>query len=142
MHTGIFAGYLGRDAETKFMPSGDPVANFSIGVSTGTKDQQKTLWVDCALFGKRAEALGQYLVKGTPVTVCGDVDIRTYTKTDGTSGAALTCRVDKLTFGGKSGDSGGYREPSQSAAPSAPPRPRPQPAPQPAAAGFDDDVPF
>jgi single-strand DNA-binding protein len=142
MHVGHFAGYLGRDAETRFLPSGDPVANFSIGVNTGAKDQPKTLWVDCALWGKRAEALAQYLVKGTPVTVCGDVDIRTYTKTDGTSGAALTCRVDKLTFGGKSGDSGGYREPSQSAAPAAPPRPRPQPAPQPAAAGFDDDVPF
>jgi single-strand DNA-binding protein len=141
MHVGHFAGYLGRDAETKFMPSGDPVANFSIGVNSGTKDQPKTLWVDCALWGKRAEALGQYLVKGTPVTVCGDVDIRTYTKTDGTSGAALTCRVDKLTFGGKS-EGGGYREPAQAAAPSAPPRPRPQPAPQAVAETFDDDIPF
>jgi single-strand DNA-binding protein len=138
MHVGHFAGYLGRDAETKFLPSGDPVANFSIGVNSGTKDQPKTLWIDCALWGKRAEALAQYLVKGTPVTVCGDVDIRTYTKTDGTSGASLTCRVDKLTFGGKS-EGGGYREPAQAAAPQ---RPRPAPAPQAAAAGFDDDIPF
>jgi single-stranded DNA-binding protein len=109
------------------------------------------LWIDCALWGKRAEALAQYLVKGTPVTVCGDVDIRTYTKTDGTAGAALTCRVDKLTFGGKS-EGGGYREPSQAAAPAAPESAakqrfreslRTQPSPQ-AAAGFDDelDIPF
>jgi hypothetical protein len=71
------------------------------------------------------------------------VDIRTYTKTDGTSGAAMTCRVDKLTFGGKS-EGGVYREPAPAVAP---PRPRPQPAPAPqaaAAAGFDDDldIPF
>jgi len=132
MHTGIFAGYLGKSAELKAMPSGDSVANFSIGVNTGTKDKPSTLWVDCALWGKRAEALCSYLTKGSAVTVCGDVDIRTYTKTDGTSGASMVCRVDKLTFGGKSGD-GGYQAPTGNNEPR---------SPRPAAAKYDMDDPL
>jgi single-strand DNA-binding protein len=139
MHYGHFTGYLGKDAETRFMPSGDAVANFSLGVSAGTKDQPKTIWVDCSLFGNRAEALSGYLAKGTPVSVCGDVDIRLYAKNDGTGGGSLTCRVDKLTFAGKASDRTGQSEPAA---------PRQQPAPQRQAAGppaddFDDDsIPF
>jgi single-strand DNA-binding protein len=135
MHAGIFTGYIGRDAELKFLSSGDPVASFSLAVSVGTKDSKETLWVDCSVWGKRAETLHQYLVRGTPVSVLGDINIRTYTKTDGTFVAVQTCRVDKLTFGGKS-------PASENTAPvSRPPAPASRQA-APAPVNFDEDVPF
>ena len=124
MRNATFAGYIGRDAELRFMPSGDAVAGFSLAVSTGTKDNQDTLWVYCSLWGKRAESLAPYLLKGTPVTVCGDVGLEQYTTKSGQAGAKLTCRVDKLTFGGKSSGGNGSETPraTQSAAPPAPDR--------------------
>ncbi len=139
MRIATFAGFIGRDAELRFIPSGDAVAGFSLAVSTGTKDNPDTLWVDCSLWGKRAESLAPYLLKCTPVTVCGDVGLEQYTTKSGQAGAKTTCRVDKLTFGGKAGGGNGDYSPP-AAAPR--PAPRPAPAPAPAGGGFDDDIPF
>ena len=149
MHTAVFAGYIGRDSEIKSTSSGDSVASFSLGVSTGTRDQPKTLWVDCSLWGKRAEALAPHLRKGTAVTVSGDVDCRAFTsKKTGEVAAVITCRVDKLTFGSKAEqrEAPAAFTPQQNAyqaAKEGAPRPAaPAPAPAPAAAGFDDEIPF
>lgn len=151
MRNATFAGFLGRDAELRYIPSGDAVAGFSLAISKGTKDKPATLWVDCTLWGKRAEGLSPYLLKGTPVTVCGDVDIEQYTTKAGDAGAKMTCRVDKLTFGGNAGGGNGETiAPAQPAArPSAPAAParsayteaknRGSGEPAPA---FDDDIPF
>lgn len=140
MRTAIFAGFIGRDAELRSVSSGDSVAGFSLAVSTGTKDKPATLWVDCSLWGKRADGLAPYLLKGTPVTVCGDVDLSQYTTNAGQPGAKITCRVDKLTFGGKANGGNGDSQPA------ATPRPAPRPAPAPAnaAVGYeiDDGIPF
>ena len=136
MRTAVFAGRLGKDAELKFLPSGDAVANFSLAVSTGTKEKPDTLWVDCALFGNRAESLSPYLLKGTAITVAGDVGIRTGINRDGEAGGTITCRVDKLTFGSKA--EGSAPAPRQQA-PHAPGR---QPA-MPTQQGIDEeDIPF
>ena len=149
MHTAVFAGYIGRDAELKSTSSGDSVASFSLGVSIGTRDAPKTLWVDCSLWGKRADALSSYLRKGTSVTVSGDVDCRAFTsKKTGEVAAVIICRVDKLTFGSKAEqrEAPAAFAPQQNAyqaAKEGAPRPAaPAPAPAPAAAGFDDDIPF
>lgn len=146
MRNATFAGFLGRDAELRYIPSGDAVAGFSLAVSKGTKDNPATLWVDCTLWGKRAEGLSPYLLKGTSVTVCGDVDIEQYTTKTGVAGAKMICRVDKLTFGGKAGGSADPAPAAPAPAPAARPAARPVPAParqqQESAAGFDDDIPF
>jgi single stranded DNA-binding protein len=102
MNLGIFSGYLGRDAEIKPGPSGDNVANFSVACNTGTKEKPSTLWVDCALWGKRADSLAQYLLKGTAITVSGKVNCRHWIGKDGQAASAITCRIEDLTFGGKS----------------------------------------
>lgn len=123
MNLGTFAGYLGRNAEVKPGPSGDNVANFSLAVSTGTKEKPSTLWVDCALWGKRADSLAQYLTKGTAVTVAGDVNCRCWIGKDGQAGCSITCRVDKLTFGGKSNGNGNSQDAGHPAAEEARPAP-------------------
>lgn len=69
-------GRLGRDAELREMPNGDPVLNFSLAVNTGTRDQPGTMWFDCALFGKRGQALHQFLTKGKAVGITGKLSTK------------------------------------------------------------------
>lgn len=68
-----FVGNLGRDAESRQTQNGTTVLKFSIGCSErykkGDEWVDKTEWVNCTLFGRRAEALAAYLVKGTKVLV-------------------------------------------------------------------------
>lgn len=98
MNIGIFGGRLGRDAEMHRMPSnGDPVLNFSVAVDVGTRDHPKTLWVECALFGKRAEAIQRYLVKGVKVTVSGRVSLEQFTSTkDGQTKTSMKLSVNEI----------------------------------------------
>ncbi len=72
----IFVGRLGKDAELRHMPNGDPVLSFSVGANESWKNakgekQERCEWVNCSLFGKRADALAKYLEKGTRVLVEG-----------------------------------------------------------------------
>lgn len=94
------AGQLGKDAEVRFLPNGDPVANFSIADSQG-KDKD-TIWWNCQLFGKRAESLAQYLVKGQAVTITGSVSQRKYTDKNGQERISTDVRVNDVALqGGK-----------------------------------------
>lgn len=125
------AGPLGRDAEIRYLPNGDPVASFSVADSQG-KDKP-TIWWRASLFGKRAESLAPYLTKGQHVTVSGTVTEREYTDKDGNKRQAQEIRVNDVAL------QGGKRE---GAAPA--PAQRQAPA-KPAPSGFDDmdsDVPF
>jgi single-strand DNA-binding protein len=94
-------GRIGRDAEVRQTNSGTSVANFPVAVDVGYGDNKATLWLDCSMFGKRAEGgLVQYLVKGAQVMVEGDINLRQYTKGDGTGGAAVTLNIQDLKLVG------------------------------------------
>lgn len=76
-------GNLGQDAELKFIPSGDPVLNFSVADTLNRKNKQtgeweevSTTWWRVALWGKQAETLAAHLTKGARVVVTGDVHSR------------------------------------------------------------------
>lgn len=141
MNLGIFGGRLGKDAElNKLQGSGDSVCNFSIAVDVGTRTNPKTMWIECALFGKRGEALHQYLIKGTKVTVTGRISLDEYTsRTDGTKRTAMRLTLSEIDLHGS-----GKAEAGDRPAPSSERRERP------AAAGpartpdddMDDDIPF
>jgi len=109
MNNITIAGQLGRDAEVRYLPNGDPVANFSVADSQG-KDKP-TIWWNCQLFGKRAESLSQYLVKGQSVAVSGNVTQRTYTDKQGIEKISTEIRVSDLAL------QGGKREESSQPAP-------------------------
>lgn len=98
MNSITLAGGLGRDAELKYLSSGDPICNFSIADSQG-KDKS-TIWWNCTLFGKRAEALSQYLTKGQHVTVIGHVQEREYTDKNGNQRKAMDVRVNDIILQG------------------------------------------
>ena len=87
-------GNLGRDPELKEVGQSQ-VANFSIGARTG---QDETTWIDCAVWGKRADVVMRFLKKGSQVTVAGQGKVRTYQKKDGTEGQSLELNVSDFTL--------------------------------------------
>jgi single-strand DNA-binding protein len=132
MNSITIAGQLGKDAEVRFLPNGDAVAGFSVADSQG-KDKD-TIWWSCQLFGKRAESLSQYLLKGQAVTVSGTVSPRKYTDQDGKERTSMDVRVNDVAL------QGGKREAAPQTAPA---RQEPRKAAQ-TTTDFDDDssIPF
>lgn len=133
---------IGRDAEVKFTPGGDAVAGLALAFDYGKKENGKkpTQWVNGALWGKRAEALAPYLLKGQQVVVTlDDVHIRSWDK-DGKQGFALEGRVIDIEFAG----SPPAAQQDQAARTPPPPRRTEQPAvaAQEFVDDFLDDLPF
>lgn len=136
---------LGRDAELRYLNDGTPVAGLSLAYNYGKPDQsgnRPTTWIDASLFGKQAESLAPYLLKGSvhEFTLEG-LHIQTFDKRDGGQGTKIAARVLSVELGPK----------QQGAAPAPAPRapapaPRaPAPAPRQSGTGFDDmddDIPF
>jgi single-strand DNA-binding protein len=129
---------LGRDAEVRYTPGGDAVCNLSLAVNYGQKDQggnRPKQWIDATLWGKRAEALAQFLVKGSVhCFTLEDIHIETYQKNGGGEGFKLAARVLDVELGPRVG---GEQPASQPASRQSAPAQRPQPT-QP----DDDDIPF
>ena len=87
-------GNLGRDAELKVTNSGISVLNFTVAAK-GSRKEDESQWHSCALFGKRAETLGQYLKKGQKVFVRGEYKIRAWSKGD-KSGVDVDVTADEV----------------------------------------------
>jgi single-strand DNA-binding protein len=106
----LLIGNLGRDPEVRYLPSGNPVANFSIATSenytdrNGTK-QDRTDWHNIVVYGKQAELCGQYLKKGRQVFVEGRISYRNYEAKDGSGKRYVTDIVaQRVQFlGGRAG---------------------------------------
>lgn len=98
MFYATISGNLGGNAETKQVGT-DSVTTFSVASSRKVKGEEKTTWARCNLWGKRGEALSQYLTKGTPVTVIGDLSTSQYEK-DGTTRFSLDIRVSDIKLQG------------------------------------------
>ena len=84
----ILIGNLGKDPETRYLPSGDAVANFSIATTEKFKDksgaqQEHTEWHRISFFGRQAEIAGEYLKKGSPVYVEGRIRTRKWQDKEG-----------------------------------------------------------
>lgn len=137
---------LGRDAEIRYTPSGDAVANLSLAATIFDKaaeNNRGTQWIDASIWGKQAEALAQYLVKGSVhCFVLSDIKLEIYQKNGGGEGSKITARVDSVELGPRQDGQQGSGAPAparQAAPPAGSPRPAPKPAPK-----FDDsdDIPF
>ena len=150
----ILIGNLGKDPETRYMPSGGAVTNVTIATSESWKDkdgqrQERTEWHKVVFFNKLAEIAGEYLKKGSKVYIEGALRTRSYDK-DGQKHYTTEIVANEMQMiDGKGGggsqamdDDHGFDQPESRPAPAAArPRPAAQPAPAPAA-DFDDDIPF
>ena len=96
MNVCTFTGNLGKDCRLGNV-GGTPVCNFTLAARAGYGKSEQTLWLDCAMWGKRGESLQQYLTKGQQVAVSGELGTREH---EGKT--YLTLRVAELTLmGGK-----------------------------------------
>ena len=101
----VVTGNLARDCELRRTQGGTAVASFSVGVNDRWKNQQtgkwedRANWVDCNLFGNRAEALSRHLVKGTKVAVEGRLRWSSWEdRQTGQKRSKLDVTVDELEF--------------------------------------------
>ena len=92
-------GRIGRDAQVRSTSSGRLVAGWSLAVDSGFGDNKKTVWVDCALWGDRAERLAQYIRKGDRIGITGELGTREH---EGKT--YITCNVRDVTLLGDKRD--------------------------------------
>ena len=149
----IISGNLTRDPELRSTASGLPVLGFGVAVNDRRKNQQTGEWedypnfIDCTMFGARAESLSRYLGKGTKVAIEGKLRWSQWER-DGQKRSKIEVIVDELEFmsSRNSGQDQGHSfgAPSSYAAPSyGTPAPAPmQAAPAVDASIYDEDIPF
>lgn len=146
----IISGNLTRDPDLRSTASGMAVLSLGIAVNDRRRNQQTGEWedypnfVDCTMFGTRAESLARFLSKGTKVTIEGKLRWSQWER-DGQKRSKLEVVVDDLEFmssrnGGQQGgyNNGGYG--NQSYAPAAPAPAAP--VIETSSSVYDEDIPF
>ncbi|HUR40716.1 MAG TPA: single-stranded DNA-binding protein [Verrucomicrobiae bacterium] len=142
----ILIGNLGKDPETKSLPSGSAVTNIRLATAEGWKDKQTgeqkehTEWHSVVFFDRLAEIAGQYLKKGSKVYIEGKLTTRKWTDKEGKERYTTEIRANEMQMldskpGSGEGAGGGYQRSegkTERASPVAA-----------AEKGFeDDDIPF
>ena len=85
----ILVGNLGKDPETRALPSGEAVTNITVATSESWKDKatgeqkEKTEWHNVVFFKRLAEIAGQYLKKGSQVYIEGSLRTRKWQDKEG-----------------------------------------------------------
>ncbi len=102
----IMIGNLGRDPETRLLPSGDNVATFSVATTERSKNGDVTTWFRVSAFGKLAETCQQYLHKGSYVYIEGALAQNEYTNREGQVRQSLEVRAREMRMLDKAGDRG------------------------------------
>lgn len=125
----ILVGHLGGAPESRYMPSGSAVANFTLATNESWRNsegstEERTEWHRCVLFGKTAETAKEYLKKGQLIYLEGRLRTRNWEDKDGVKRYTTEVIGDSFTMLGRKGagveqDSGGSPD-----------------------AGGDDDLPF
>jgi single-strand DNA-binding protein len=139
-------GRIGRDAELRYTPNGDAVINLALACDYGRKGEdgnRPTQWVDATLWGKQAEAMAPYLIKGQQVYfTMDDAHIETYAKTGGGEGFKLTGKIIVIKFAGSPPQAAGNQQqaPQQRQQPQRQQQAAPQPKPD--DSQYDPEIPF
>lgn len=133
----IAIGNLGADPESRFLPSGAQVCNFSIAITESWKDKQtgeqkeRTEWMNIEVWGNTAEACQTYLFKGSQCYVEGKLQTDKWTDKEGKDRWTTKVRADNVQFLGSPKDV--QRAPAPAPVQEGANRPQ---------ESFDDDIPF
>jgi len=136
----VISGNLTRDPELRHTAAGMPVLGFGMAVNDRRKNPQTEEWedypnfVDCTIFGTRAEKVAQFLGKGSKVAIEGKLRWSQWER-DGQRRSKLEVVVDELELmsrqDGRSGQDAGQHAPQGDSAPQ-----------QPQASVYGEDIPF
>lgn len=135
-------GNCGKDPEIRYMPSGSAVAKVSVATTEKWKDKQtgdskeKTEWHNLVFFGRLGEIVGEYVHKGSPIYVEGQLRTNKWQDKNGVDRYTTEIVVREMQLlGGKPAGQGGQDRAAGRAS-------KPTPSQQPIDDGFDDDIPF
>jgi len=144
-------GNLTRDPEIRYTAGGASVGNLGLAVNrnyvskTGEK-KEETCFVRVVVWGKQAEACGQYLTKGSAIFVEGRLQSRSWETDDGQKRSTIEVVAMNVQFMGKaSGKSGAAKDEAHEAPAEVQENPEEMPAAVPPAAGpgvGEDEIPF
>ena len=132
----ILIGRLGRNPETRYMPNGEAVCNFSVATDESWKDakgnrQERTEWHNITMYRRLAEIAAQYLKKGSQVYIEGKIQSRKYTGKDVVERTAYDIVANEMKMLG--GGQDGQNAPAPQAKGQAPAHPQKD---------ADSDIPF
>ena len=142
-------GNLTRDPELRATQGGTQVLHLGVAVNDRRRNPQTGNWedypnfVDCTMFGTRAESLARFLSKGTKVAIEGKLRWSQWER-DGQKRSKLEVVVDDLEFMSSRQQGAPIQQPQQQYAPQQPQQYAPQPMAQPAqpASVYDEQIPF
>ena len=129
------SGNLTRDGELRTTPGGTDVLSLGVAVNDRAKNQQTGQWedrpnfVDCVMFGNRAQSLAPYLSKGSKVAIEGKLRWSQWER-DGQKRSKLEVVVDEIEFMSQRGSEVAHTAPVQPAQPVVD------------ASVYDPDIPF
>lgn len=148
----IISGNLTRDPELRSTASGMAVLSMGVAVNDRRRNQQTGEWedypnfVDCTMFGARAESLSRFLSKGTKVAIEGKLRWSQWER-DGQKRSKLEVVVDDLEFmssrNGQQQNNGGYNNGGYNNQSYAPQQMAPAaPVVETSSSVYDEDIPF
>ena len=147
----LISGNLTRDPELRQTGGGTQVLSFGVAVNDRRRNPQTGEWedypnfIDCTMFGARAEALSRYLSKGTKVAIEGKLRWSQWER-DGQKRSKIEVIVDELEFmssrNSAAQQSGGYDAPAYSAPAPAQAYSAPAPVIDASSSVYDEDIPF
>ena len=110
------SGNLTRDPETRVTGGGTQILQFGVAVNDRRRNPQTGEWedtpnfIDCVVFGSRAEPLSRFLSKGTKVAIEGKLRYSSWETKDGQRRSKLEVVVDDIEFFTPRSDQGGYKQ--------------------------------
>jgi single-strand DNA-binding protein len=148
----IISGNLTRDPELRSTASGMPVLGFGVAVNDRRRNQQTGEWedypnfIDCTMFGARAESVSRFLSKGSKVAIEGKLRWSQWER-EGQKRSKIEVIVDEIEFMTSRNDSGmrsaaTMQSAPASAMPAAAPVAAPMATPVVDASVYDEDIPF
>ena len=101
----ILLGNLTRDPELSYTPSQTAVCQFGMAMNRKWKgadgaEKEETCFVDCVIFGKRADVIQKYCKKGNPLFVEGYLKFDSWVAQDGSKRSKLKVVVGDFQFVG------------------------------------------
>ena len=141
----ILIGNLGKDPETRYMPSGGAVTKVTLATSETWKDknsgeqQERTEWHRVVFFNRLGEIAGEYLKKGSKIYVEGSLRTRKWQGQDGQDRYTTEIVASEMQMLDSRGGTTSFDAPQTQSAPRSQPSSAPMSMPD---NDFDDDIPF
>lgn len=98
MNKVVLTGRLTKDIEIRYTNSNKAYSSFSLAVNTGYGDNQRTDYIECVAWEKRAELLSKYCSKGSKLLIEGKIQTNSYDAPDGSKRYTTKVIVENLEF--------------------------------------------